>query len=666
MDTRYTFTSTIKDYDNNKKQEILNVITPDGKTVETKKPYKSQFTVKTPKGPYESVTLTHHLLPSDGPSKKESSTLTVSTSHMTLLTLPCTSHRPIFSGRYGGITYDPSTNTIYYTGKSIDFDEIFEKSHFPTSSTPPTKSPKHQKYIVSNSGYGESDGEQMKSSNLSLQSLYSLSLETYEIEKMEGTESCFNPVYTEKHGLLSSKSLETSKKLGKVYCYNRPQSTVSHLNKPWNKIEYERTLINVAGSIVSFGGNLFKSHVGYVQVYIDGCPVSMEGVGGEICLVEDCVEGFNQKVEGEVVWVNCWVGMECKIVEIDVKKKKVGYVELTKVWERLGRKFDGCMVLRLEEDKAYLKVSEQTDPGGIVIVDRSVISGGGGEGEAKFISYRATQTSTNPVPLSTFSANFSVEQVNMNFSGTNPLPECSVYKPHNVENPKIILVPHGGPHSVSPLFFSPALAWLANLGYCVVTCNYRGSIGFGQDYVTLLPSNVGDYDVKDCMSILEHVKEKIYPNNEEVYICGGSHGGFLTAHLIGQYPDYFKKGALRNPVTNIASMVGVTDIPDWCVYEATGEYDFSSYEVPGPDVLKIMWDKSPMQYVEKVKAKVLLALGDVDLRVPVSQGLEYYYALKGKGKDVECMRFEEDCHPLAKPDTEFSQWLRIAELFGEE
>ena len=114
----------------------------------------------------------------------------------------------------------------------------------------------------------------------------------------------------------------------------------------------------------------------------------MEGVGGEICLVEDCVEGFNQKVEGEGVWVNCWVGMECKIVEIDVKKKKVGYVELTKVWERLGRKFDGCMVLRLEEDKAYLKVSEQTDPGGIVIVDRSVISGGGGEGEAKFISYR--------------------------------------------------------------------------------------------------------------------------------------------------------------------------------------------------------------------------------------------------------------------------------------
>ena len=98
MDTRYTFTSSIKDYDNNKKQvrrplyegrggtqrlqrpsqtkigsikatskrrfsysplhlsssqEILNVITPDGKTVETKKPYKSQFTVKTPKGPYE-------------------------------------------------------------------------------------------------------------------------------------------------------------------------------------------------------------------------------------------------------------------------------------------------------------------------------------------------------------------------------------------------------------------------------------------------------------------------------------------------------------------------------------------------------------------------------------------------------------------------------------
>ena len=55
-----------------------------------------------------------------------------------------------------------------------------------------------------------------------------------------------------------------------------------------------------------------------------------------------------------------------------------------------------------------------------------------------------------------------------------------------------------------------------------------------------------------------------------VAVIGGSHGGFLTGNLVGQHPDRFRCGVLRNPVMDLSLMVNVSDIPDWCFVEATG------------------------------------------------------------------------------------------------
>jgi acylaminoacyl-peptidase len=64
-----------------------------------------------------------------------------------------------------------------------------------------------------------------------------------------------------------------------------------------------------------------------------------------------------------------------------------------------------------------------------------------------------------------------------------------------------------------------------------------------------------------------------------VAVVGGSHGGFLTGHLVGQYPTRFRAAALRNPVLDISLMVHVSDIPDWTFIETWGTQVLGS--IPG-------------------------------------------------------------------------------------
>lgn len=216
----------------------------------------------------------------------------------------------------------------------------------------------------------------------------------------------------------------------------------------------------------------------------------------------------------------------------------------------------------------------------------------------------------------------------------------------------LVLWIHGGPWSMYSVAFNWEWQNFAASGYAVLYTNPRGSTGYGQDFVNGIQFSYPGKDYDDLMAGVEAALAKGFIDPENLFVCGGSGGGVLTAWIVG-HTDRFRAAVSMRPVINWYSFVGTTDGHMW--YRQFQKYP---WEAPMEYI-----QRSPIHYVANVKTPIMIMTGEADLRTPISQSEEYYRALKMLKKETLLVRMPEEYHGWRRPSHRLAQQLYLMAWF---
>jgi dipeptidyl aminopeptidase/acylaminoacyl peptidase len=203
---------------------------------------------------------------------------------------------------------------------------------------------------------------------------------------------------------------------------------------------------------------------------------------------------------------------------------------------------------------------------------------------------------------------------------------------------------HGGPAGVCQRRFQ--VAWnewaqiLAAHGIAVFRPNPRGSSGYGNAFVAANKGDWGDGPLDDIARGIDALIEQGIVDPDRLGVGGWSYGGYLTAWAI-THSDRFKCAVIGAPVVNLLSFSGTTDIPTGFL---PTYYYGDPYSTPA-----IYHAQSPLYYVDNVQAPVLLLHGENDVRVPLTQSIELYTALRARRKTVQFVTYPREDHGFVEP-----------------
>ena len=215
---------------------------------------------------------------------------------------------------------------------------------------------------------------------------------------------------------------------------------------------------------------------------------------------------------------------------------------------------------------------------------------------------------------------------------------------------------HGGPHGVNGDMWhwrwNPHV--FASPGYVVAAVNFHGSSSWGNEFAKSIHGAWGDQPTRDVEAATDHLLAAGYIDPKRMAIAGGSYGGYLVSWLIGQ-TDRYAAAICHAGVTNL--------LGQWATDMTYGRHVSFGGHPWDPDGLANTHRWSPTDHSMEWRTPTLVVHGEQDYRVVITQGLEFYGILRGKGVPARLVYYPDEGHWILKPQNslhwygEFLGWL---------
>lgn len=228
--------------------------------------------------------------------------------------------------------------------------------------------------------------------------------------------------------------------------------------------------------------------------------------------------------------------------------------------------------------------------------------------------------------------------------------------PHNFDKTKkypLVLYIHGGPTAASFVTFSPVVQQMASNGWIVFQPNYRGSLNKGNKFQSAIANDAGFGPGEDIIKGIALLKQKGNIDEKKIAVTGWSYGGFMTAWLIGKYPNMWKAAVAGAAPVDLTDMTSLTD------NNVIIRHAITSSPWMG-DNLKNYLNMSPILNLPKVKAPTLVMSVVGDERVSITGSYKIYHALKANSVPVQFIAYPGSGHFPADPANQndvYQRWI---------